>query len=441
MLAQCIKQNQRLNLKLLRVSLSLLKEKGLMRKGRELQRSLKMKNIAKDFREKNGNKQVPQGKYFTLILISLIFCQLVLAGCSSMYGSGIPSAEDLAAVYYTPIEKDDWQVSTPEAQGIDPLKVSELYYNARKLDTIYSVLVVKDDLLIAEGYFNGGFPNQKALIQSVTKSFTSASVGLAIQEGFVESVDQKMMDFFPELQDQITDPRKNQITIKQMLQMRAGYPWEESSTELFNLLYYGFRPSTLVDVPLNKNPDAKQEYSNLTSHLLALIVARASGMDLRAFDEKYLFSKLGISAAGSWYKDWEGNYIGHGGMRFTAREMAKFGLLYLNDGVYEGEQVIPEDWVEDSLTTYSHNAWKYRVGRNFKDIGYGYQWWTVRAGDHNYSLAWGHGGQQIALVHDLNMVIVVTADPQEANHGDSPWKYEKENLNLIADFIASLPGR
>ena len=75
----------------------------------------------------------------------------------------------------------------------------------------------------------------------------------------------------------------------------------------------------------------------------------------------------------------------------------------------------------------------------YDDNGYGYQWWSIRAGDYRYSLAWGHGGQQIALIDDLDMVIVLTADPLHLQWGDKPWRLEKGNLNLIADFVASLP--
>jgi CubicO group peptidase (beta-lactamase class C family) len=131
--------------------------------------------------------------------------------------------------------------------------------------------------------------------------------------------------------------------------------------------------------------------------------------------------------------------MGHGEIHSTARDLAKFGLLYLNGGEYEGTQIIPADWVHDSLRTYSEDAWTTRVGRSFRDIGYGYQWWSVRAGDHRYALAWGHGGQQIVLVAEFDMVIVVTADPPYLQHGDGSWRHEKANLNLVADFVASLP--
>jgi CubicO group peptidase (beta-lactamase class C family) len=369
-----------------------------------------------------------------LIFVGVMF---ILSGT---IGCGGPSAEDLAAVDYAPVSRDDWQVSTPEEQGLDPTLVARLYYNASKLETIYSLLVFKNGYLVAEDYFHIGTSKQKVNIHSVTKSINSALVGIALEQGCLSSLDQKMMEFFPELASQITDPRKNQITIQQMLQMRAGYPWEESTAELFNLLYAGFRPSTLVDVPLVRDPGTGFEYSNLTSHLLGIIVARGCGTDLRSFAREHLFSPLGI-VSGFWQQDWEGYYLGYSDLRLSAHDMAKFGLLYLNDGEYNGTQIVPANWVHDSLQLYSENAWKIRVGRNWRDNGYGYQWWSIRAGKHRYNLAWGHGGQQIALLDDLDMVIVVTVDPLHGQHGDGPWKIEKSNLNLVADFVKSLPSQ
>jgi CubicO group peptidase (beta-lactamase class C family) len=374
-----------------------------------------------------GGRQ-PSFPQFAGVLLILI----ILAGCG-------PSTEELLAVEYAPLPGNDWQVSTPEEQGLDPMLVARLYYNASKLESIYGLLVVKNGNLIAEQYFHEGEVWKTTNVQSVTKSYTSALVGIALEQGCLSGVDQEMMDFFPELTDQITDPRKKRITIRQLLQMRAGYPWEEASPELFELLYTGFRPSTLVQVPLTGDPGAKFDYSNLTSHLLGIIVARACDSDLKSFAQEYLFSPLGTEV-GRWTMDWEGYYLGYAGLHVTARDMAKFGLMYLNDGNHEGNQIVPTDWVHDSLEVYSENAWYYRVGRNFNDAGYGYQWWSVRAGDHPYNLAWGHGGQQIAVLDDLDMVIVVTADPLEGRTGDEPWRLEKANLNLVADFIRSLPS-
>ncbi|MGD8793579.1 MAG: serine hydrolase [Anaerolineae bacterium] len=369
----------------------------------------------------------------TLILILSVFLSSCLIGC------GGPSAEELAGVDYTPLPGDDWPVSTPEEQGLDPMLVAELYHNAEQLESLYGLLVIKNGHLVAEKYFHGASVDQLSSRASVTKSVTSALVGIALEQGCLSSVDQKMIEFFPELADKIQDPRKKQITIRQMLQMRAGYPWEESNAELFNLMFSGFRTSNLVDVPLVRDPGTGFDYSNMTTHLLGIIVARACDTDLKSYAQEYLFSPLG-GEVGYWLLGWEDYYIGFADMEFTARDMAKFGQLYLDGGQFEGRQIVPAEWVHDSLQIYSEDAWYFRVGKNWKDSGYGYQWWSIRAGDHRYSLAWGHGGQQIALVDEMDLVVVATADPLYKQHGDAPWKLEKANLNLVADFIASLPG-
>lgn len=369
-----------------------------------------------------------------LSLISVLLAAFLLAGCTGP----APSSEELAAVDYTPITTDLWPVSTPEEQGLDPDLMAELYYNAARLETSYSLLVFKNGYLIAEDYFHGGSPDLQVNIHSVTKSINSALVGLALEEGCITSLDQKMMDFFPELTRRITDPRKNDITIRQMLQMRAGYPWEEATAEGTELLFTGFRPSNLVDVPLAYDPGSDSAYSNLTAHLLGVIVARACGTDLKTFAQEHLFGPLGIEP-GFWQVDWVGNYLGYSDIDLSSTDLAKFGMLYRNEGQHNGIQVVPAQWVQDSLQSYSDGTWTVRVGRNWDDNEYGYQWWSIRAGDHRYNLAWGHGGQQIVLLDDLDMMIVFLADPLHLQHGDEPWRIEKANLNLIADFVASLP--
>ena len=369
-----------------------------------------------------------------IFLIILLMITPILAGCSNPK----PSREELAAVDYMPITQDLWPVSTPEEQGLDPDLVAELYFKADLLPTVYSLLVFKNGYLVAEDYFNGGGPSRQSKIQSVTKSITSALVGIAIGEGCIESAGQKMMDFFPELQGQITDPRKNDITIQHLLQMRAGYPWEESTQELMNLLFTGFHNDTLVQVPLVRDPGSDSEYSNLTSHILGIVVARACGTDLKSFAIEHLFGPLGIEP-GFWQQDWDGNYLGFADLDLSSTDLAKFGLMVANRGEYDGQRIVSAGWIEESLQSYSKKTWKYRVGPNWKANEYGYQWWSIKAGKYRYHLAWGHGGQQIALIDELDLMVVLLADALYKQHGDAPWEIEKGNLNLIADFVASLP--
>jgi len=365
-----------------------------------------------------------------LLITSAILILSMLVGCG-------PSTEDLQAVEYTPLPGDDWEVSTPAEQGLDPMLVAELYFNAAELERLYGVLVIKNGHLIAEGYFNEGSVEQKARLQSATKSYTSALVGIALEQGYLSSVDQKMMDFFPEVAGQITDPRKEQITIRDMLEMRAGYPWEESDAALWEGLLSGHYPPLIEEFPLIADPGTEFHYSNLTSNWLGIIVDRAVGKNLKAYAEENLFLPIGAEV-GEWGQDAEGHNNGCGDLHFSARDAAKFGLLYLNNGEYEGSQIISADWVHDSLQTYTEDAWD-NVGR-FRDIGYGYQWWSARAGENNVNFAWGHGGQLIVLVDEFDMVIVVTADPFYLVHTSESWKNEKAHINLVSEFINSLPS-
>lgn len=364
------------------------------------------------------------------------FCALVALLLSAAAGCG-PTAEELAAVDFRPAPDTVFPVSTPEEQGLDPALLARLYFDAERLPTTYGLLVFANGRLVAEGYFHGGSREQQVNVHSVTKSITSTLVGIALEEGCLDSLDQPMMASFPELADRVTDPRLNAVTLRQMLQMRAGYPWEESSGELFQVLMTGFRPSTLVEIPLVRDPGSGFDYSNLTSHAIGMMLARECGPDLRTYAMERLFGPLGIEP-GFWQQDWEGYYLGFSDVDLSAVDLAKFGLLVRNRGVVDSTRIVPAAWFDEALAVHSTEAWKHRVGGNWQDNGYGYQWWSIRAGSHRYHLAWGHGGQQIALVDDPDVVVVLLVDPLHLQHGGGPWKVEKGNLNLVADFVASL---
>jgi CubicO group peptidase (beta-lactamase class C family) len=271
----------------------------------------------------------------------------------------------------------------------------------------------------------------------VTKSFTSALVGIALEQGCLSSVDQKMLDFFPEVADKITDPRKEQITVRNLIEMRAGYPSEEDDEALWDGLLSGHYPPLIEYFPLVSDPGTRFHYSNLSSNWLGIIIDRSCGMNLKAYAEEYLFSPLDVES-GEWGQDAEGHNNGCGDLHLAARDAAKFGLLYLNDGVFDGNQVIPKDWVEDSLQTYSVNEANVKRVGDFRDIGYGYQWWSANAGDNHVNFAWGHGGQLIVLVEDFDMVIVTTSYPFWLEHNDRSWKHEKAIITMVSEFINSL---
>jgi CubicO group peptidase (beta-lactamase class C family) len=370
----------------------------------------------------------------------VVLILLILVGCASC-------TWNLDLVDYAPLHAADWEVSTPGEQGLDPMLVAELYFTAAKLETLYGLLVVKNGMLIAEGYFNDGALDQSTGLASATKSYISALVGIALDQGYLTSVDQTMVEFFPEFTDQISDPRKEQITIRQLLQMRSGYPWEERESPYMEMIFAtdNFLPY-IVEFPLTTNPGTEFGYSNLASHLLGVVVTRASGVDLKSFGQAELFSRIDAQV-GDWWQDASGYHWGAGLMSSTARDAAKLGLLYLNDGLYEGTQVVSATWVKESLQRYSEGinftGWipgmSSKLGRYFSDIGYGYQWWSARVGDHHFNYAAGHGGNLIVLLEDLDMIVVTTANDLHGIFGQEAWKHEGAIIDMVGRFIGSLP--
>ncbi len=374
------------------------------------------------------------------ILFGLLLAIFILAGCSCC-------TWNIDLINYTPIERADWKVSSPEEQELDKRLLDEAYFNASKLETLYGMLVVKNGYLIGEAYFNEGSIEQVSGRQSATKSVTSALVGIALDRGDILGLDQKMIDFFGELEP-LNDPRKEEITIAELLKMRGGYPDEEKVDPYFDIMFfsgdYHWVPH-LQDFPLVADPGTSFNYSNLTSHLLGVIVSRASGMDLIDFGEQYLFSPIDGEVA-HWTADADGYRWGSGELHVTARSMAKFGQLFLDGGSYEGTQIIPSEYVSASLERYTTGinltGWidglSSKYG-SFSDIGYGYQWWSATVGNHHFSYACGHGGNYIVLLHDLDMVIVTTADPLHDMWDGNPWKYEGAINEMVGDFLRSLP--
>jgi len=367
------------------------------------------------------------------LLAAALFLIVILLGACDSSASDVDAVEDGSA------SSRDYLVSTPATDRLAE-SLTEVYEEAAGFDTLYSLLVVKDGALIAEEYYNGGSAAQKTLIQSVSKSYISVLVGIALEQGCLSSVDQTMLEFFPEVAGRVSDPRKRGITIRQMLQMRAGYPDEETDSAYLDALYWGVYPPLIEDFPLASEPGTAFNYSNVTYSLLAVLLERACGPDLKAFAGQHLFEPTDTEV-GDWLQDREGHYIGSGGIHVTARDAAVFGQLYLDRGMYDGQQVVPAEWVRQSLRSYSERTKNYGRSLTFRDLGYGYGWWTARAGEHQVVFAWGHGGQVIALVDELDLVVVTTADPFFGQHDGDSWKHEKAILNLVGDFIDSLPAR
>jgi len=237
-------------------------------------------------------------------------------------------------------------------------------------------------------------------------------MGIAINKGIISDVNQKMTDFFPEYEiDNLTADKKN-ITLEHMLTMSTGLEWYEmeySYGDERNSFYQWVRSDERVkyvlDLPMTAVPGTDYNYNTGVSHLLSAIIQKESGMRTDSFAMKNLFEPLGINDF-YWFIEPNGIPTGGHGLLLSPRDMAKFGYLYLNNGIWDGTQVVPENWVKESS--------KPLIQRKYiTDFYYGYQWW-VRP--DNYYCAVGYAGQWIYVVPDSDLVVVFTNSINEEEY-------------------------
>ena len=334
------------------------------------------------------------------------------------------------------VMNDGLKVSVAAEQGLDPITIDNTYKEAKNLDNLYSLLILKNGYLIAEKYFNGVTVNDAAQTASVTKSIVSALAGIAIRENFITGKDQKLKEFFPEIDWESTDPLKSEITVEQILQMRSGYPWEEVYGYLETLSNSSNWLPFLKQFPLLNDPGTKFGYSNFTAHIMGIIITRSSNQSLLSFARNYLFNEMAISITG-WPKDVNGYYYGSGDIQMTPRSMAKFGQIYLDDGVWNQVQLIPSEWVNSSLQVYSASTYGREILNNISTLKYGYLWWSGTSGSHQIWFAWGHGGQMVVIIRDLNIVVVATASVPGLFDPDA-WPKSKAIMDLVGRLIKQI---
>lgn len=358
----------------------------------------------------------------------------ILIAIPLLYSCGKEEEEVYA---WQPVDLGDGlMVSSAVEQGVDSLTIDQAYRRAQKLDNLYSLLILKNGYLIAEGYFNKVTINDARPTASVTKSITSALAGIAIRENLLPDTDQSLKDYFPEIDWESADVRKSEITVEQILQMRTGYPWEEFDGYLETLHGTNDWIPFLEEFPLMHDPGTQFGYSNLTAHMMAIILARCADQSLLAFAREHLFDEMGISIQ-SWPRDRQGYYYGSGDIAISPRSMAKFGQLYLDEGIWNDVQLLPAEWVERSLSIYSSSTYGSEIISNISSLKYGYLWWTGTSGNHQIWFAWGYGGQMIAIAEAMDLVVVTTASVHYASEADA-WPKSKAILELVGRLIADL---
>jgi CubicO group peptidase (beta-lactamase class C family) len=215
--------------------------------------------------------------------------------------------------------------------------------------------------------------------------------------------------------------------------MTAGYPIEsQDGNPYWAQLTQGDNwVENAFMLPLGRAPGGQWEYSSGSTLLLSAIVARASGMSALAFAEQHLFGPLEAPIP-LWGQDPAGNYLGGWAMYITPRNMARFGRVYLESGQFGGQQIVPGEWVDESLVGY--NAVDWPMGA-LGQCEYGYLWYAGTVGAYEVRMAWGHGGQIILLVPELNLVVVTATDAD--NSFSAGYNQSLRVFRFIADHIVS----
>jgi CubicO group peptidase (beta-lactamase class C family) len=284
----------------------------------------------------------------------------------------------------------DWRTSTPEEQGIDSTKLLKMVNDIKNNDIdIRSLLIIRHGYLVAECYRDPYNKDTAHDLKSVNKSFISALTGIALREKYLKSLDQKVSDFFPEYFNDKMDPRKKTITLRHLLTMTAGLATTDNDTSRWS--HSQDWVQYVMDQPMVHDPGTTFDYSTGLPHTMCAIITKTSGMSTLEFGRKYLFDPLGIAVT-KWTRDPQG--IVGPELYLTPRDMAKFGYLYLHNGNWNGRQIIPEQWVQESTKNQVPSGTKY---------GY---WWWPDADDYQ---ARGWGGQYIIVNPKLDMVVVFTA--------------------------------
>jgi len=291
-----------------------------------------------------------------------------------------------------------WYVSTPEEQGMQSktlLQMMEVIKDQKY--NIHSVTIVRNGSLVLDSYLYPFKYGKKHEMHSATKSVTSALIGIAIDKGRIKDVHQPIIHFFPNKTISNLDDLKRSLTLKDLLMMASGFECKDGSANKWKTTVEMRKSEDwaqyALNLPMAHKPGEHYQYCNGVSHLLSAIIHESTGMQTLAFAQKYLFDPLGIKDV-EWKLSPEGIVSGYGGLSLLPKDMAKIGLLFLNKGRWEDQQIISADWIEESIQPDIDGRW------NGED--YGYQWWINQAG---YYSAVGMFGQAIYVVPEKKWLL------------------------------------
>lgn len=288
---------------------------------------------------------------------------------------------------------------------IDQNKLDLAFTSARDLSRVKCLIVSCQDTFYKAEFFLPGAETQRHDVMSVTKSVTSLLIGIAIDKGFIASVDEPIDGYIRPLVNDL-DSAKGQITIRQLLTMSCGLEWSEipGPSEFLQWYHSPDKLLYILNKPFVSTPGESFNYSDGAAHLASVVLSQATNMTANEFAQQHLFNPLGISDR-NWTTDNRG--FNYGGVRLYLypEDMLKIGKLVLNNGKWENEQIVSGEWINESS--------KFQIST--EDIisygsSYGYYWWRGNANNYDFFYANGHGGQFIFIVPDFDLIVVATTN-------------------------------
>lgn len=331
---------------------------------------------------------------------------------------------------------ENWRSSTPSQQGLDEGKLNAFIQQLRNgnlIRPVSSFTIIKNGYLVVNETFGRYDGKEEHTLQSVTKSVASTLIGVAIQQGLIADLDQTVLSFFPEYQQfEHMNKDKQAMNLRHALTMRTGQAWTgESHLGALNR-YKGDKMKYVLDYEMETAPGKKWYYNSGIAILLGGLIQNVSKMNTKDFAQKHLFEPLGIQSA-RW--SWGHKGIPHtgGGLFLNPEDMARVGYLYLRNGKWNNQQILPEWWVEQATKRHVDRT---QSIAGVSRIGYGFMWWLLPfdKNDQNWQtpdiyMAYGHWGQFIFVIPKYDMVIVWT------NDNSASYTEEIKPISLLYEYI------
>jgi CubicO group peptidase (beta-lactamase class C family) len=295
---------------------------------------------------------------------------------------------------------------------------------------VYSLIIAKNDRVLYTRFFNHHKESDLFNDQSLTKSVVSLLIGIAIDKGYIKSVDEKIIDFFPELKND-PDKRKSEVTLRQIMNQASGL-YHEDLARIPEFLRLPDPGRYVLQSPMADDPGKLWHYNNAATHLLSVILTKSTGMDTRSFAKKFLFDPMGIPEF-DWEKMRDGYYDGCGllSIRLHSQDLLRIGSLFLHDGLYNNRRIIPAQWINRVLQPDVF----YPSGWGFEPSTYALCWYHTEFKGTKILYGMGWGGQFLIIIPSLRSVVVINENIADATAVQQSITFINRVFPLIFDQL------